>query len=41
MSSDQAAGVRILVVGAVLLGFLLLRTEGLVPEKVRPAHARH
>ncbi|MCW2694267.1 MAG: branched-chain amino acid transporter permease [Mycobacterium sp.] len=40
MSPDQAAGVRILVVGVVLLGFLLLRTEGLVPEKVRAAHAR-
>ncbi len=40
LSPDQAAGVRILVIGAVLLGFLLLRTEGLVPEKVRAAHAR-
>lgn len=40
MSPDQAAGVRILVVGVVLVGFLLLRTEGLVPEKVRAAHAR-
>lgn len=40
LSADQAAGVRILVVGVVLLGFLLLRTEGLVPEKVRAAHAR-
>lgn len=40
MSPDQAAGVRILTIGVVLLGFLLLRTEGLVPEKVRAAHAR-
>jgi branched-chain amino acid transport system permease protein len=40
LSADQAAGVRILVIGVVLLGFLLLRTEGLVPEKVRAAHAR-
>lgn len=40
MSADQAAGVRILVVGAVLLGFLLLRTGGLIPEKVRTIHAR-
>lgn len=40
MSPDQAAGVRILVVGVVLLMFLLLRTEGIVPERVRTAHAR-
>jgi branched-chain amino acid transport system permease protein len=40
VSADQAAGIRILVVGVVLLGFLLVRTEGLVPEKVRAAHAR-
>jgi branched-chain amino acid transport system permease protein len=40
ISADQAAGIRILVIGVVLLGFLLVRTEGLVPEKVRSAHAR-
>lgn len=40
LSADQAAGVRILIVGVVLLVFLLTRTEGLVPEKVRTAHAR-
>ncbi len=40
LSPDQTAGVRVLVVGVVLLGFLLLRTEGLVPEKVRTADAR-
>lgn len=40
VSADQAAGIRILVIGVVLLGFLLARTEGLVPEKVRAAHAR-
>ncbi|MFC7494249.1 MULTISPECIES: branched-chain amino acid ABC transporter permease [unclassified Nocardioides] len=40
MSPDEAAGVRILTIGVILLGFLLLRTEGLVPEKVRAADAR-
>ncbi|MBM7518669.1 branched-chain amino acid ABC transporter permease [Nocardioides nitrophenolicus] len=40
VSPDQAAGIRILVIGVVLLGFLLVRTEGIVPEKVRAAHAR-
>jgi branched-chain amino acid transport system permease protein len=40
VSADQAAAIRILVIGVVLLGFLLVRTEGLVPEKVKTAHAR-
>jgi branched-chain amino acid transport system permease protein len=39
MSADQAAGVRIFVVGVVLLGFLLWRPEGLIREKVRAADA--
>jgi branched-chain amino acid transport system permease protein len=40
ISADQAAGIRILVIGLVLLGFMLVRTEGLLPEKVRAADAR-
>lgn len=35
LSADQAASVRILAVGAVLLAFLLTRTDGLFPERIR------
>lgn len=40
LSADQVAGIRIFLVGAILLGFLMVRTEGLLPEKVRNADAR-
>lgn len=40
LSADQVAGIRIFLVGAILLGFLMVRTEGLLPEKVRSADAR-
>lgn len=40
LSADQVAGIRIFLVGAILLGFLLVRTEGLLPEKVRSIDAR-
>lgn len=40
LSADQVAGIRIFLVGAILLCFLLLRTEGLLPEKVRRIDAR-
>lgn len=40
LSADQVAGIRIFLVGAILLGFLLVRTEGLLPEKVRRIDAR-
>ncbi|WP_456695060.1 branched-chain amino acid ABC transporter permease [Aeromicrobium sp. P5_D10] len=39
LSADQAASARVLVVGAVLLGFLLVRSRGIVPEKARIFHA--
>lgn len=35
LSADQVASLRILAVGVVLLAFLLTRTRGLVPEKMR------
>lgn len=35
LSADQAASVRILAVGAVLLVFLLTRTNGIFPERMR------
>lgn len=40
LSADEVAAIRILTVGGVLLGFLLVRTQGLVPEKMREFHAR-
>lgn len=39
LSADQAASARVLVVGAVLLGFLLVRSRGIVPEKARTFNA--
>jgi branched-chain amino acid transport system permease protein len=35
ISPDSAGGIRILVVGAALLGFLLFHPAGLVPERLR------
>lgn len=40
LSADQVAGIRIFLVGAVLLGFLMVRTQGLLPERVRQIDAR-
>lgn len=40
LSADQVAGIRIFLVGAILLTFLMVRTQGLLPEKVRGADAR-
>lgn len=40
ISAANAGGVRILVVGAALLGFLLFHPAGLVPERLRRVHAR-
>ena len=37
--TDQAGGLRILIVGLALLGFLLFRSGGLVPERLRRVHA--
>ena len=39
ISASSAGGIRILVVGAALLGFLLFHPGGLVPEKLRRIHA--
>lgn len=36
---ENAASLRVLLIGAALLGFLLFRTRGLVPERVRKIHA--
>lgn len=38
LSADQAASARVLVIGAVLLAFLLVRSRGIVPEKARTFH---
>ncbi|MBX5469392.1 MAG: branched-chain amino acid ABC transporter permease [Thermoleophilaceae bacterium] len=38
--SENAGGLRILVVGAALLGFLYFRSGGLVPERLRRIDAR-
>jgi branched-chain amino acid transport system permease protein len=35
ISPDSAGGIRILVVGAALLGFLLFHPAGLIPERLR------
>jgi branched-chain amino acid transport system permease protein len=40
ISPDSAGGIRILVVGAALLGFLLFHPAGLVPERLRRVGAR-
>lgn len=39
LGPDQTATLRILSVGVILLGFLLLRTNGLLPERPRSFHA--
>lgn len=39
ISPDSAGGIRILVVGAALLGFLLFHPAGLVPERLRSVGA--
>lgn len=39
VSAESAGGIRILVVGAALLGFLLFRPAGLVPERLRRIRA--
>lgn len=39
ISAESAGGVRILVVGAALLGFLLFQPDGLVPERLRRVRA--
>jgi branched-chain amino acid transport system permease protein len=39
ISPDSAGGIRILVVGAALLGFLFFRPAGLIPERLRRLHA--
>ena len=39
ISPESAGGIRILVVGAALLGFLLFRPAGLIPERLRKLHA--
>ena len=35
LPAEQAASLRVLAIGAALLGFLLFRTEGLIPERPR------
>jgi len=35
---STVGGVRILIIGALLLGFLLLRPDGIVPERIRRIH---
>ena len=39
ISPESAGGVRVLVVGAALLGFLLFHPAGLIPERLRRIHA--
>jgi branched-chain amino acid transport system permease protein len=39
--AENAGSVRVLLVGAALVAFLLLRPEGLVPERLRRVDARH
>jgi branched-chain amino acid transport system permease protein len=39
ISPESAGGIRILVVGAALLGFLFFRPAGLIPERLRRLHA--
>jgi branched-chain amino acid transport system permease protein len=39
ISPESAGGIRILVVGAALLGFLFFRPAGLIPERLRKLHA--
>jgi branched-chain amino acid transport system permease protein len=39
ISAESAGGIRILVVGAALLGFLFFRPAGLVPERLRTVRA--
>lgn len=39
LPADTAASVRLLLVGVTLLGFLLFRTNGLVPERLRTVDA--
>lgn len=40
MSPETAGGMRILVVGAALLGFLFFRPGGVIPERLRTLDAR-
>jgi branched-chain amino acid transport system permease protein len=39
ISAESAGGIRILVVGAALLGFLLFHPAGLIPERLRRVRA--
>lgn len=39
ISPAHAGGLRVLIVGLILLGFLLWRPEGILPEKLRKLHA--
>jgi branched-chain amino acid transport system permease protein len=40
LPAETAASLRLLLVGLTLMGFLLFRTSGLIPERLRTIHAQ-